>query len=88
MVPSGVIFPDLIVGLFVVGAGILIVRHRVGLNRHMFKTQQSMFGSRAARFSAGRQTPFMMGVVGVLTVLLGATMVVVGIVGIVQRIDL
>ncbi|KQZ24030.1 hypothetical protein ASD43_06480 [Microbacterium sp. Root553] len=49
----------------------MIVRFRTKLNEMVFESQRRMFGRRAARISAGRQTPFMMGIVGAIAIGIG-----------------
>lgn len=44
-----------------------------------------MFGERIAQASAGRQKPFMMGVVGAWTVLFGLLMLTAATIGVVQQ---
>lgn len=84
-IQAGTILPNLIVGLFAVAIGILIIRYRRPLNEAVFKSQRSMFGERIAQASAGRQRPFMMGVVGALTVLIGLLMLTAATIGMVQH---
>ncbi|MBP5802310.1 hypothetical protein [Microbacterium maritypicum] len=77
--------PNLIVGVFTIALGVLIIRYRRPLNEAVFKTQRSMFGERIAQASAGRQKPFMMGVVGAWTVLVGLLMLTAATIGVVQQ---
>ena len=70
-VDGGSILANLILGILAVISGVLIVRHRRRLNDSVFKAQELMLGRRIARVSAGRQTPFMMGLVGLSFVLVG-----------------
>lgn len=81
MVPIDTIVPNLIVGIALLCAGIVIVWKRKAHNDYMYDSQTRIFGEKAARVSAGRQAPFMMGVVGVLIVILGVAMFTFGIVG-------
>lgn len=84
-IQAGTILPNLIVGVITVALGILIIRYRRPLNEAVFKTQRSMFGARVAQASAGRQKPFMMGVVGAFGVLLGLLMLTGATIGMVQH---
>jgi hypothetical protein len=83
-VPPETIVPNLIVGIGVIIAGLAVVKKRKMMNDLVQDSQRRMFGERIARVSAGRQTPLMMGVVGVLIVLVGIAMVAGATVGIVQ----
>lgn len=84
-VPLSTLFPNLIVGVLAVTMGILTVRHRRRLNDVIYKTQRTMFGRRTADVSAGRQTPLMMGGVGVGMVGVGVLMLGFGTVGLAQH---
>ncbi|WP_374168959.1 hypothetical protein ABRP18_000645 [Microbacterium sp. WHRI 7836] len=84
-IQAGTILPNLIFGLLAVVLGILIICYRRPLNEAVFKTQRSMFGERIAQASAGRQKPFMMGVVGAWTVLIGLLMLTGATIGVVQH---
>lgn len=81
MVPKESILPNLIVGVGLIITGIAIVRNRRALNQYMFETQTKLLGRKVARVSAGRQSPAVMGVVGVLVVGLGLVMVTAGAIG-------
>ncbi len=70
---------NVILGVVAIGAGLLIVRHRKKLNDQVRKAQERMFGRTVSRVSAGRQTPFVMGIVGVLVILIGAAAVVAAV---------
>lgn len=61
----GVIVPGLIFGPIVIILGLYIVRNRVRVNRSVYRAQQTFVGKRAANASAGKQSPWMMGVVGI-----------------------
>ncbi|MEX0161521.1 MULTISPECIES: hypothetical protein [unclassified Microbacterium] len=87
MVSIDTIVPNLIVGIGLLCVGIAIVWKRRALNEYMYNSQKRMFGEKAARVSAGRQTPFMMGIVGVLTAILGVAMFTFGMVGIMQMVS-
>lgn len=87
MVSIGVIVPNLIVGTLVICMGFLVVWRRKALNEFVYDSQKKLLGPRVARASAGRQTPFMMGLVGAFIVIIGIAMVTLGIVGIVQRLS-
>ncbi|MER7448621.1 hypothetical protein [Microbacterium sp. NPDC097977] len=84
--PIETILPNLIVGVGVFLSGMATVWKRKPLNELMYRSQKRMFGEKAASVSAGRQTPFMMGVVGVLIAGLGVAMFAFGIVGIMQMV--
>lgn len=86
-IPLNAVGPNLIVGVLAVIMGILTVRHRRRLNDVIYKSQRTMFGRRAADVSAGRQTPLMMGVVGVGIVGIGVLMLGFGIVGLAQHLS-
>lgn len=86
MIPIETAVPNLIVGLGLICVGVIIVRRRRALNRYMFESQRRLLGRRVARVSAGRQSPAMMGVVGVLIVGLGLAMVTAGAVGVIQAV--
>lgn len=70
-VDSSTILPNLIVGVILVVTGILITRYRRRMNEWVYEEQKKILGQRMADISAGRQTPFMMGVVGVFISLVG-----------------
>ncbi|MGH3691690.1 MAG: hypothetical protein ACRDWD_09155 [Acidimicrobiia bacterium] len=84
-IQAGTILPNVIVGVITVALGILIIRYRRPLNEAVFKTQRSMFGEWIAQASAGRQKPFMMGVVGAFAVLIGLFMLTGATIGIAQH---
>lgn len=63
---------------------VAVVKKRKMMNDLIQDSQRRMFGERVARVSAGRQTPLMVGIVGVLIVLVGVAMVVGATVGIIQ----
>ncbi|MEV7800842.1 hypothetical protein AB0O14_17270 [Microbacterium foliorum] len=67
--------PNLIFGVVAICAGLLIVRYRKKLNEQVYASQKRMFGKRASQVSAGRQTPFMMGIVGVIAIVIGGAVV-------------
>lgn len=67
--------PNVIFGVVAICAGLLIVRFRTKLNERIYESQRKMFGRRVARVSAGRQTPFMMGIVGILAIVIGIVVV-------------
>lgn len=67
---------NLIFGISAICLGLLIVRYKKTLNDLIYLSQKKMFGRKAAQASAGRQTPFMMGVVGVLATIIGCVVVV------------
>lgn len=67
--------PNVIFGVIAICAGLVIVRFRTKLNEMVFESQRRMFGRRAARISAGRQTPFMMGIVGAIAIGIGVVAV-------------
>ncbi|KTR78458.1 hypothetical protein NS234_03085 [Microbacterium oxydans] len=85
LVHAGTILPNLIIGLLALVLGMLTIRYRRRLNDAVYKNQKAMFGQRAARASAGRQTPFMMGVVGAGIVLVGLVMLAFATTGIIQN---
>ena len=74
--------PHLIVGICLLCAGVVTVWKRKAFNDYMYASQKRMFGEKAARASAGRQTSSMMGVVGVLIASLGAGMFTLGVIAI------
>ncbi|CAN7156718.1 hypothetical protein LJR042_000134 [Microbacterium maritypicum] len=84
-VHAGTILPNLIFGLMAVVLGMLTIRYRRRLNDAVYKNQKAMFGQRAAQASAGRQTPFTMGVVGAGIILVGLVMLAFAMTGIVQN---
>lgn len=84
MISTSSILPLLVLGIIVLCSGLLIVRFRRRLNHQIHESQKRMFGEKTARFSAGRQTPFMMGVVGTVATALGSAMVVAGVIGATQ----
>jgi uncharacterized membrane protein len=75
MMDLGNVIPNLIFGSLVLTSGILIIRFRRQVNESVFKRQKRVFGDSAAKMSAGRQTPFMMGTVGCGFVAIGLIMV-------------
>ena len=82
------VVPNLLVGVLVIVLGIVVIRHRTRLNGFMFSAQKSMLGERYARASAGRQTPWMMGTVGVGIICIGLAMTAAGVAGAIQNIVL
>lgn len=78
------ILANLIVGPIVFVGGILIVRFRKPLNALVFRQQEAMLGRRMAQMSAGRQQPWVLGVVGSVVMLMGVIMVSGAIVAIIR----
>lgn len=65
------IIANLIIGPILVIGGIVIIRFRAPLNRMVHQQQKQMFGRRAADAFAGRQRPWMLGIVGVMVICMG-----------------
>lgn len=84
-ITANIIWPNLIVGLIVLTLGILVVKFRATLNDQIYRSQKSMLGRRIADASAGRQKPFVMGLVGFFFALIGITMIFWATVGILQN---
>lgn len=78
--------PNVIFGVIAICAGLVIVRFRTKLNEMVFESQRRMFGRRAARISAGRQTPFMMGIVGAIAIAIAIGIGVVAVSAAVARV--
>lgn len=78
------ILANLIVGPLAFVGGILIVRYRNPLNALVFRQQEAMLGRRMAQKSAGRQQPWVLGVVGSGVMLMGVIMVSGAIVAIIR----
>lgn len=83
-IEAGTIVPNLIFGIILVGAGLFVTRNRRRVNAWVYKEQQRHVGQKVADISAGKQTPFMMGVVGVFISFVGVAMLVGAVIGIVQ----
>lgn len=79
MVSPDSVVPSVITGAIAVVAGILVLIYRKQINAKLRERQRSLFGERATSVSAGRQSPFMMGVVGVLIVGVGICVIVANI---------
>lgn len=73
------IIMNMLIGALVIISGVAIIRFRVSLNKSIQESQRAMFGRRLSRISAGKQTPLMMGVVGVCFAIFGLVMVGAGI---------
>ncbi|GGM44376.1 hypothetical protein [Microbacterium saperdae] len=82
--PVSSIVANLIVGVFVFVGGIVIIRFRKPLHAFVLQSQKAMLGERAAQLSAGRQKPWVLGVVGAFACGMGVAMVTGAIVAIVQ----
>lgn len=84
VIDDGTIVPNLIFGSVAFVSGVLILVFRRRVNAWVFRSQKVVLGERVARASAGRQRPWMMGVVGVFVASMGAFMVFGGVAGLVQ----
>lgn len=84
MVPADSIIPISLVGIALICMGVFVVRRRQSLNEYIQESQRKLLGRKVAAVSAGRQTPFMMGVVGVLITLIGISLTTAAIVGIIH----
>lgn len=71
----GTLIPNFVFGILAIVGGVLIIRYRRRLNEWVFKSQDSLLGRRAANASAGRQKPFVLGVVGFCCTVMGIVMV-------------
>ncbi len=67
--------PNLIVGLLIVFAGVLIVRHRKRTNESIARGQKRMLGQGWSDVARRLQSSFWGGVVGVFAVAMGVTMI-------------
>lgn len=84
-ITENVILPNLVFGIVLAVAGALAIRFRVRLNGWVYRSQESVLGRRVADKSAGRQKPFVLGLVGLFAALMGLVMVFFSVVGIVQN---
>ncbi|NJI58288.1 hypothetical protein HCX50_02465 [Microbacterium oxydans] len=84
VIDDGTIVPNLIFGSVAFVSGVLILVFRRRVNAWVFRSQKVVLGERVARASAGRQRPWMMGVVGVFVALMGAFMAFGGVAALVQ----
>ncbi|PRB63628.1 hypothetical protein CQ034_09035 [Microbacterium sp. MYb45] len=84
VIDDGTIVPNLIFGSVAFASGLLIIIFRRRVNNWVFRSQKIVLGERVARASAGRQSPWMMGVVGIFFALMGAFMVSGGVAALVQ----
>ncbi|MFJ2550678.1 hypothetical protein [Microbacterium sp. NPDC087591] len=82
--PVSSIIANLIVGAFVFVFGILLIWFRKPLNTFVFQSQKTLLGERVAQLSAGRQKPWVLGIVGAFACGMGVAAVTSAIVAIIQ----
>ncbi len=78
------IVPNAVVGAIAIAVGWAVIVHRTRLNALVQRKQRSYFGARAQNMSSGRQTPFQMGLVGCVAIVIGLIAVGRAVVGVVQ----
>ncbi|WP_460631911.1 hypothetical protein [Leifsonia lichenia] len=81
----GIIVPNLIIGPLVLAGGILIVVFRKQLREWIVSSEKSALGDDRGNSLGLLQTPFWAGVTGVAIALLGAVMLMFGVVSFIQR---
>ncbi len=86
-IPPSTIVPNLVVGLVLIVAGILIAVFRVKVRNWSVRGQSAIIGQKRSEAAAKLQTPFWIGVVGVGAVLMGVVALTGAIVGLVQTLS-
>lgn len=83
-IPPSTIVPNLVIGPIVIVAGILITVFRVKVRNWSVRGQSAIIGQKRSEAATKLQTPFWIGVVGVMAALMGVLALTGAIVGLVQ----